>query len=377
MAKSLKAALSVCFCAAIAATGLTLLIRKPRLYSENENRYLQQRPKLSAADIADGTWQNDITDYMSDQMPFRDTWTAMQAKTQLLLGKKDIGGVYIGKEGHYFEKITDDDLSRLRYQSNLDAVAAAAKFEPTVPFSVMFVPSAGTIQTQYLPDHAELYDAENLYALAQYSLQDSCTLVDCSEGLKAHKDEEIYYRTDHHWTTYGAWFGYQAFMESQGMTAKPFEQMNVHPISTSFYGTLYSKVLDADIIPDTVSLRYQPPQCSVTIDGQEAALYDMDALNAKDHYEVFFGGNFGEIRIQTQSSGGKSLLIFKDSYANCFVPYLLDDYSTITMIDLRYSDGSWKDRLLEQPDQVLFLYEISNFAQDANISAMAAALQTQ
>lgn len=375
MSNKVKAALSVCFCAAVTCTGLTLLIKKPRTYSETENRYLQQRPVFSFDAVADGSWQEDMADYMSDQMPFRDTWTAFQTKTQLALGKKDIGGIYIGKDDHYFEKLTDLDISRLRYQSNLNAVLAAAQAYPQIPFSVMFIPSAGIIQKQFLPDHAELYNAEYLYAMAQSTLRDACTLVDCTTALKTHSEETIYYRTDHHWTTYGAWFGYQAWMESQGLVPNAFEELNVHPISDSFYGTLYSKAPNPAIMPDTVEIRYETPQCTVTADGAEGTLYAMDALNEKDHYEVFFGGNYGELNIRTQCQTEKSILIFKDSYANCLVPYLLEHYSDITMIDLRYTDGSWIERLNEQPDQVLFLYEISNFAQDPNISTMITALK--
>ena len=155
MSNKVKAALSVCFCAAVTCTGLTLLIKKPRTYSETENRYLQQRPVFSFDAVADGSWQEDMADYMSDQMPFRDTWTAFQTKTQLALGKKDIGGIYIGKDDHYFEKLTDLDISRLRYQSNLNAVLAAAQAYPQIPFSVMFIPSAGIMQKQFLPEHLD------------------------------------------------------------------------------------------------------------------------------------------------------------------------------------------------------------------------------
>lgn len=370
-----KAILSLVFCGAFSLSGLILLCKPAREYSENENRFLQQRPDFSAEAVGDGSWQADVTDYMSDQMPLRDAFTALLAKTQILLGKQDISGVYLGAEHRYFEKITDDDLSRTRYLTNLNAVLAVAQSQPELPFTVLLVPSAGTVQPQYLPAHAELYNAEYLYALAQSVLGERCTLADCRTAMKAHREEYLYYRTDHHWTTYGAWFGYAALAESLGIAATPYEELDVQPVSDAFYGTLYSKVLDTAAIPDTVSLRYNPPACRVTCDGTSTdRIYDMEALERKDHYAVFFGGNYGEVRIETNSASGKSLLIFKDSYANCLVPYLLDDFSEITMIDLRYQDGSWVERLHAQPDAVVFLYELSNFAQDPNLSTMLTAL---
>lgn len=372
---SFQAVLSVCFCGALTLTGAAIFLRKPSAYSQNENRYLQQRPELSAENIMDGTWQEDMTDYMSDQMPLRDKWTAMQAKTQILLGKKDVGGIYLGDEHRYFEKITEDDISRMRFTSNLNAIKAVAEYVPQLDVTVLLVPSAGTIQAEHLPKHAELYDAAALYNLEQATLGGCCTLADCRDTLNAHKDEYIYYRTDHHWTTYGAWFGYEALMQARGQEAMPFADFQVYPVSNAFYGTLYSKVLDADTVPDTVELRYRLPECTVTVDGTAGSVHDLSKLEGKDHYQVFFGGNYGEVNIHTANENGKSLLIFKDSYANSLVPYLLEEYADITMIDLRYNNGSWAELLRNHTGEVLFLYEMSNFAQDPNVSTMITALK--
>lgn len=375
MKQPFKAALCVCFCGALTLTGAAIFLRKPLAYSQNENRYLQQKPEFSAENIMDGTWQKDMTDYMSDQMPLRDKWTALQAKTQILLGKKDVGGIYLGDEHRYFEKITDDDISRMRFTSNLNAIQAVAEAVPQLDVTVLLVPSAGTIQAEHLPKHAQLYDAERLYGLAQATLGESCTLVDCRDALKAHKDEYIYYRTDHHWTTYGAWFGYEALMQAHGLQAMPYADFEMQSVSDAFYGTLYSKVLDADAVPDSVGIRKQIPECEVTIDGENGSIYDFSKLDGKDHYQIFFGGNYGEVRIHTLSESGKSLLMFKDSYANAFVPYLLEEYTDITMIDLRYNNGAWAELLRNHTGEVLFLYEMSNFAQEPNVSTMITALK--
>ncbi len=374
---ALKALFCLCFCTVLTVTGICTTLKKPQEFSDNENRTLQTRPKFSLKAIFSGEWQSDYADYLSDQIINRDGWMKTQTNIQQMLGKDDIGGVYLGEENRYFEKMTDNDLSRLRFSTNLNAVLAVAESVPQIPVTVMLVPSAGIVQPEYLPKHAELYNAEYLYAMEESVLGETCTLADCKTLLKAHKAEYIYYRTDHHWTTYGAWFGYQALMQAHGAVAAPYESFQAEQVTDQFYGTLFSKVLDDDAVPDIIKICRNIPQCTVTVDGKPATVYDETKLDIKDRYQVFFGGNFGEVNIHTPSTSGKSLLMFKDSYANCLVPYLLNEYTDITMIDLRYQDGSWTERLAANPSEVLFLYELSNFASDPHVSTMITAVDEE
>ena len=138
-------------------------------------------------------------------------------------------------------------------------------------------------------------------------------------------------------------------------------------MSTTFRGTLYSKVLLPDSPYDTVSIASDAAIRSMDCDGEVSdSLYSMAALEEKDHYKIFMGGNYAKVVIDTGANTGKSLLVVKDSFANSFLPFLVKDYDTITVLDLRfYREGV--QPLADEADDVLVLYELTNFAADKNL----------
>ena len=124
-------------------------------------------------------------------------------------------------------------------------------------------------------------------------------------------------------------------------------------------------------LPDSVydAVDYCPDISIVSADcdGTERdSLYDMTALEKKDKYELFLGGNYAKAVLRTGTENGKHLLLIKDSFANCFVPFLAGDYETITMVDLRYCREKIQP-LADAADDILVLYEITNFAADSNL----------
>ena len=149
-----------------------------------------------------------------------------------------------------------------------------------------------------------------------------------------------------------------------------------------FLGTLYSKVLDRKAkrpvtdggsfdevsIPEIDSVT--DGKVTVTADGREIEMFDRSALNEKDKYRVYFGGNHGITTIRTGNTGGKKLAVIKDSFANCFVPLLTGDYDEIIMADMRYTSGNI-DMIAKDADEILFLYQLSGFAEDTNIAKLA------
>ena len=180
--------------------------------------------------------------------------------------------------------------------------------------------------------------------------------LDSRETLSAVDDP--YYHTDHHWTTMGAQAAYTLWAQATGHTARSYD---LTLATDSFRGTLYSKVMLPDSVYDSV---YYAPEItveSVVCDGEDGALYDLSALEQKDKYELFLGGNYGQCVITTGTENGKHLLLVKDSFANSFVPFLTGDYETITMIDLRYYRGSMAE-LAAEVDDILVLTEVTNLA---------------
>ena len=324
-----------------------------RAFSENENRYLQLTPKLSWDTVMSGDFMEDMEEYTSDQIVFRDLWTATRSLLQRAEGKEDISGTYLGAEGRYFAKVTEDSFNRAGLEKNAGYIreffAASGK-----SCRAMIVPSPAGVLRDMLPENAPYYDEAGAFERLDTALGGS--LLDVRETLA--DVEDPYYHTDHHWTTMGAQAAYRRWA---GVTGHTVREDALVCATEEFRGTLYSKVLLPDSVYDSVYYAPEITAESVVCDGKDGTLYDGDALTRKDKYELFLGGNYGQCVITTGTENGKHLLLVKDSFANSFVPFLLGDYETVTMIDLRYFRGSMAE-LAAESDDILVLTEITNLA---------------
>ena len=324
-----------------------------RAFSENENRYLQLTPKLSWDTVMSGDFMEDMEEYTSDQIVFRDLWTATRSLLQRAEGKEDISGTYLGAEGRYFAKVTEDSFNRAGLEKNAGYIrkffAASGK-----SCRAMIVPSPAGVLRDMLPENAPYYDEAGAFERLDAALGGS--QLDVRETLA--DVEDPYYHTDHHWTTMGAQAAYRRWAEVTGHTVREDALVCA---TEEFRGTLYSKVLLPDSVYDSVYYAPEITAESVVCDGKDGTLYDRDALTRKDKYELFLGGNYGQCVITTGTENGKHLLLVKDSFANAFVPFLLGDYETVTMIDLRYFRGSMAE-LAAENDDILVLTEITNLA---------------
>ena len=373
----------VCFFTAVLAAGGVAAAQGQKEYSDNENRYLTQFPSVNVEDVMAGETQEELTNAFNDQFPGRDGWTGLSTRVKKWIGMKDIGGVYLGKDHYYFEKIMNQDISRTDYFQNLRFVNRLASLSKDAEVTALLVPSPGQILKDKLPEHASLYDADAMYKTAKETLQ-NVKLVDIRKDMKEARKQkgtgvqtsgetQVYYRTDHHWTQYGAYVGYKAYTESVGRKAASYKSFDIKEFSDAFYGTLYSKALDSDAVPDTIELPEKLPEAEITCDGKEIdAVYDTAKKNEKDKYAVYFGGNYGEVDIRMKNpDNDRTLVIFKDSFANSMVPFLMKDYAQIRMIDLRYFKRSVSNYMEENPaDEVLVLYEMSSFAQADKINKL-------
>ena len=324
-----------------------------RAFSENENRYLQLTPKLSWDTVMSGDFMEDMEEYTSDQIVFRDLWTATRSLLQRAEGKEDISGTYLGAEGRYFAKVTEDSFNRAGLEKNAGYIreffAASGK-----SCRALIVPSPAGVLRDMLPENAPYYDEAGAFARLDAAL--GGILLDVRETLA--DVENPYYHTDHHWTTMGAQAAYRRWAEVTGHAVREDALVCA---TEEFRGTLYSKVLLPDSVYDSVYYAPEITAESVVCDGKDGTLYDGDALTRKDKYELFLGGNYGQCVITTGTENGKHLLLVKDSFANSFVPFLLGDYETVTMIDLRYFRGSMAE-LAAKSDDILVLTEITNLA---------------
>lgn len=202
--------------------------------------------------------------------------------------------------------------------------------------------------------------------------------TDVREKLLSHNEDYIYYKTDHHWTSEGAYLAYETWCDSTGMESTPLADLKKQVATKKFRGSLYSKILDADSAYDSIWTYGDTKQkaygsdCSLTIDEkkQTDSCYDTAQLSQKDKYKYFFGDNYGTVQIVSDHARhqDRNLLVIKDSFANTFVPFATENYGQITMIDLRYYNGNVEEYMKEhQITDVLVLYNITNFISDRNL----------
>ena len=348
------------------------LLMKDRKFSPNENRYLAEPPKLSVDNILSGKFQDGLEDYLRDQICFRDEWITIKTGIQKACGDTDIGGAYVGKDGYDFEKITPEDVDDKLAARNMKAVKEyfedASETIDKARLSFLLVPTSGLIMQDKLPKNARLFDQASYIDQVQSAVSDY-NFIDARDVLSSHADQYIYYKTDHHWTSDGAYYAYEKWCEDTGHEAAPLDALEKTVESDKFRGSLYSKILDAGSAYDEI-WTYGPKDGAPF--GSENCLVTMDEKDEKDKYAFFFGGNYGEVHVQNQAADeenkGRNVLVIKDSFANSFAPFLTQNYENIYMIDLRYYNGDLKAYLQEHDiTDVLVLYNISNFISDRNI----------
>lgn len=360
----------------LAGTGIEIFVTKDRSFSENENRYLAERPKISLSNIENNDFQKSLENFISDQIPEREKLITLRSVTKELTGIKDIEGAYIGKDGYYFEKITNEDVSEEQLKNNIRYINTFLNKNKELKSYVMLIPGSGNILTDKLPKHAEVYDYNYYEKIAEKEFTNNADnntqIVNTYDSLKKLSKDYIYYKTDHHWTTKGAFIAYNEFCKVDGIESESYENLEMKNVTDKFYGTLYSKVLDKKKKGDSIEIAENIPQCNVMINGKKSEIYHMDKLKEKDKYQVFFGGNYGVVSIENnEANNDKNLLIIKDSYANSFTPFLLKDYKTIIIVDYRYFSGNLQS-IVESNNitDVLVLYEMSNFMKDKNLVKM-------
>lgn len=359
----------VCILFGLSAKGI---ISEDKTYSSAEKRELQTMPKLSAKAIKKGTFQEKYETYLSDQFPGRDMWVQVQTDTARLLGKSISNGVYFGKDDYLLEYHTDAEFETKQERKNIKALAKLVKnIADDYSVHVMIVPTKTWTLQQKLPFCAPTYDEQKLYDSLNEQLGDlaDSVVVPVQETLLSHRDEEIYYRTDHHWTTLGAWYGYQSFLKAVGMDESlAGKKREFVTVSDDFLGSTYAKVNQAskkDVIeayePKTdLDVVYNMGETDLT------TLFDPSYLKSSDEYSYFTGGNQAIIEITGGETNGKTLLVIKDSFANCMVPFLAEDYEKVIVVDLRQLNVGCQAILDSfRPTDVLILYNTAQFAQDS------------
>ena len=360
--------------------GLTILdmMTPDRKFSSHENRILASRPTFSFEALFNGSYTADYETYVTDQFVYRDGWITWKTATDVALGKTEVGGVYLATDKTLIEQHLPEEIDGTDVEKCLTLLVKLEEWQEETggSFRVMLVPTADNILTDKLPAYAAYYD-QQAFQNQVLSLLNDNNVINITDALLEHKAEKIYYGTDHHWTTLGAYYGYLAWADSMDMTGVSY---NVERVSESFLGTLHSAV-GLSVTPDVIEA-YQPESLKEDGKGMQVyydfaekpveSIYAPSHLETKNQYAYFLDDNHPFIRIETgtadPSAVGRSIFVIKDSYANCMIPFLTEHYETVYVLDLRYYNAGLfsllEDCSKEKEMDILVLYNVIHFIEN-------------
>lgn len=343
-------------------------------FSELENRELASPPELNWPSVLDKSFMEDAETFLADQIVFRSQFARAKTQFELLEGRRELDGVLVGKN-RLMQNIAAPNE---KYTANNAAAINqfSKKYHGRLETTVMLVPTAVEFYPGEVPLAAPTVD-QTAYIQDFYSRLERVNTVDAYSPLDAETSNYIFYRTDHHWTSYGAYIGYTALAKTLGYKAATADNFNVEHAAHDFLGTLYSKTLTGETWKDTVDL-YSYAKGNVVTDvikyGAKnnvnySSIFFRDYLEKKDKYMVFLGGNDGIIQIKTNVKSGKNLIVFRDSYANSLMQFLPLHYDEIVLVNLRAFNGELSDYInVRDYQQALFIYNVGNFTDDNSIS---------
>lgn len=354
------------FLAFLFGMGFWNAISPDRSFSELENRYLTEFPDFSWESLFEGEWMGEFEEYLNDQFPLRDGWIAVKSYAERLTGKQENNGVYLLGDT-LIEKFSRYDEERL--QKNIKAVADFAG-QTELPVCLALIPTSACTWKEKLPAGAPNADQKAIIEAVYEGAQTNC--ADIAGTLAAHADEDIYYRTDHHWTAKGAYYGYATIVQAMGLVPSSPDEYTPEKVSDSFYGTLFSnsgaRYLEPDEMwfwapeKDVVALHYENGQMT------EGSVYQRRFLQEKDKYKAYTGGNQPLVVLKGKQEEKPRLMIVRDSYTDSMALFFMEHFSEVHLVDLRYYRQSVLAYAQEnQIDQVLIVYGVKNFAEDGNL----------
>ena len=339
--------------------------------SVDENRRLAGRPRFSADSLLSGEYEK----YLSDQFAGREVLRNARVVLNRLGGSKEENGVLIGKNGQLMEKLLVPDQEVLG--NNLDAIVDFAEKNQKMPVYMMLVPDAANVLNKDLPLLYTAPDQKRMIAQVKRELDTHVTWIDVESVLNKHTDDTIYYKTDKHWTSAGAYYVFQAAAELMDISKGVSGKFATYPISTTFNGDLAAKSGCEKHVKEVIEI-YIPLEGDTDVivnyvdeQRKSTSLYDSSKLEGSNQYEVFLGGDSSVIDIKTVSESTRRLLVVKDSFANSFLPFLTPYFREIVVVDPQYYGGTI-DEIMDtyRITDTLILYSGNTFFQDNNISGV-------
>lgn len=300
-----------------------------------ERRKLAQFPEFSLKRVLDGSFTADYATYLKDQIVYRDGFRTLKAVIELgLLRKAENNGVYV-VEGSIYDKFYGVNQRYIDRASGLMNDIIDSIDSDRIYLSI--IPSKAHV----LDGHAYLLSDQNAIAdeLSQHVNSAFIDIMDLSRDSGA----DLYYRTDHHWTTQGAIQVYKTLIATMGYT--PVENYDFEEVTDAYVGSNYGRAALPHIEKDSIVLAHNAMIDAMTlcrytmVDACDRfdSVYFREKVDDLDPYDVFLGGASPIIVIENNRVQSNSeLVIFKDSYTHALAPFLAQHFSKVTLIDLRY-----------------------------------------
>ncbi len=349
---------------------VSMILAPDKTFSEDENRALQTFPGFSLETVTNGKFAEKISKYCADQMPLRSLFIDVKAAAETLLGKGENNNVIIGSDGYIISKSDYTDFTKAN--KNLDAIKEFVDSNEA-QLRVAIAGRSQDVLFRYMPERYPAREISDAAFAGVTNGLDGAVQINLLEPLRLRADEGeyVYYRTDHHWTTLGAYYAYVEIIESYGIEPYPLEYFTREAASEEFFGTTWSKAGMKWINPDTIEFfRFPGDEAFVTeiIDSETsfAGFYDRSYLEKKDKYSSFIGGNSGRVRITAPNGEDReTLVLIKDSFGHSLAPFLAMHFD-LDILDLRYfTEKSVSDVIAESgADKVLIMYNLDSILSD-------------
>ena len=394
--------LSILFLIIIFAGGVLFIIVPHKTISVNEKRKLSPFPTLTFQNYYSGKYTDSIDLYYSDNFLFRDDLISIANKIKDNKGIKSsdiviysknkesnnlidknkqvkadiLDTVKIVNDDHEYQNIKSVIVYKNRaLQMFAGSSKMAANFSklmgeyklafPNVNVYCMAVPVGGDF---YLPSNINKNNEIKFINSLYNSLSNGVVPIRAYEYMKPHYKEYLQFNTDHHWTGRAAYYAYEAFCNTIGISQVPMEKLN-RKVIKGFLGTLYYYTLSPELKNNKDSVEYFkiPNETKTVYYTKNSNTPDKGNLYAEsargcNSYGVFLGGDFPLIKIVSSIKNNKKILVLKDSYGNAFVPYLASHYEEIYVIDYRYYEGGVKNLVkINNITDILFAHNVFMF----------------
>lgn len=343
------------------------IVNDDKYISTMENRKLTLKPGFSIKSFIKGDITLRYEKYIDDQIIFRDSWISIKSRIEYALGKRENNKIVFGKGGYLFEKF--DKVDSYRVKKNTEAIKFFIE-KINIPVSVILAPNSYEVYKKKLPKGIELID-QNKAINEIYNELDYSNNIYLLDEYKRRNEEYLYYRTDHHWTSYGAYIAYKTYINSISETPVDINKLEEKKVE-NFYGSYFSKSKAYSAVKDTISY-YDFPNIEMYIDNTlYYSMYDYEKISGLDKYGLFLRGNSALTVIKnTRLKNNKKIMVIKDSFANSFVPFLTQNYEEIHIVDMRtFSLDIYeyiKDNMF---NDILILYNLISFMKDNNINKL-------